>query len=154
MTAPLAPLSGNGRRGRLYPSGNASRERLLAAIQGRPGLTLNGVCRASGMPHGNAIHHLGTLRGHGLVVAYVHGFAHHYFPADWTAKAAAVELVKAQPALRRVLEALDGRLDQKTLVARLPGMPRSTVQNAIRRLLAAGAVRLQRQGRRVFYEVA
>jgi predicted transcriptional regulator len=152
---PLTPMLGRGQRRKLHASGDAKRERLLAAIQAQPGLTFRGVCRASGVQTGTATHHLATLRGLGLVVAFEHGDSTRYFPAAWTPVAAAVAVVRSDPTLRLLLDALGAeRLCQKALIERLPDVPRSTVQHALARLVRVGAVGVQRQGRLSFYGVA
>lgn len=119
-----------------------------------PRLTFKGVCRATGLAVGTASHHLATLRGHGQVVAFAHGNRIRFFPDGWTPAAAAIEALRLQPVLRRVLDALGReRLFQKEVLARA-GLPRSTTQHALGRLVRAGAVRVMAQGRYLCYEVA
>jgi predicted transcriptional regulator len=153
MVTPLTPLLGRGQRRDLQPRSELRRQCLLATIREHPGLTFRGVCRVSGVAAGIAQHHLGSLRGHDLVVAFQVGTTIRYFPSGWNAAQAAVRVLEESSTMARVLEVLKGqRLTQKAVLD-AAGLPRATSQHALARLVRAGAVAVHAQGRYRFYEV-
>jgi DNA-binding transcriptional ArsR family regulator len=133
---------------------HARRETLLGVVRDRPGMTLSDVAEASGIPRNTATYHLNRLEKEGILTSARQGRSRLYFAVGGDVRKAQAD---AFAALRhdkaRALALAVGEapgVDQQALCARL-GLAPSLVHWHADRLLAAGVLRKEREGRHVRY---
>lgn len=134
------------------------RTTLLATIQDQPGLGLNELARAAGLPTGSAVHHLGILERHGLVWHTRHGCRQRYFTGTKPAPEVAAALARRaglDAAMATVLVHIQANPGscQRDILDAFPLRPRSSTQHALNRLAREGFVHRRLAGRYVHYEV-
>ena len=133
---------------------HARRETLLGAIRDRPGMTLSDVAESTGIPRNTATYHLNRLEKEGMVTSARQGRARLYFVVGGDARKAQADAFAALRhdngrALALAVGASPG-VDQQALCAKL-GLQPSLVHWHADRLLAAGVLRKEREGRHVRY---
>lgn len=129
----------------------ANREVLLRLVHQSPGLTFRGLGKASGIPAATVRHHVTVLMRLDAVWECRVGVRLLHFPGHKP-----VALWDQLEALRDVLDLVDrtfldladhGQLSQAPFFDAAPHLPRSTVQNRLKRLVRYGLMTEGWQGR-------
>jgi DNA-binding transcriptional ArsR family regulator len=129
-----------------------TRAAIVEAVQAAPGQGFRELGRRIGAAPGTLRHHLSVLSRSQVVREVSVGSRLVILPANDRRDPAMVALlVDPDLVALRDFVAGRGRVYQRQVMAEFPG-PRSTIQNRLHRLVAAGALRSHRQGRIVFYE--
>ena len=128
--------------------GEPNRQRILAAVAASPGITFQGLVRASGVASGTCSHHRTVLLRQARLVERRHGIACHYFLPDQRSDVLAI--LEAEAGLKAVADVLrrSPGIIQGEVIASFPAWPRSTVQHRLRRLQEAGIVQAVPYGKR------
>lgn len=131
-----------------------SRKLLLDTIAANPGISFSGLVRATQLPNGTARHHLNVLSNLGLIETRTIGPTLCHFPIG-TDRSAWESLAVLQDLTSRQLCALVAQIpgvNQRALIAGVSnGVPRSSVQFKLRRLVKAEVLTAHRVGRRSHY---
>lgn len=134
---------------------------LLELLQSHPGLGFREIVRASGIPQGTVRHHLSKLMRAKQVWIVTLGPRMLHFPGQNPGNELAVRRQLRQHAVDPLDERLlgvvsrEGPCHQGFVIEHpdLEGIPPSTVQHRLKRLVGRGFVQLQRQGRFCRYSV-
>lgn len=150
--APWAALYARITKERLLDHGG--RERLLAAVRASPGIALSDAARIADIPRNTAVYHFMRLEKEGLVSSLRQGRTRLYFAPgglDQRENASAIAALRHPVTLDIATEvgAKPG-LDQQALCQRF-GIGPSLAHWHAARLVDAGIVTAQREGRRVRY---
>ncbi|MFA5860791.1 MAG: winged helix-turn-helix transcriptional regulator [Candidatus Thermoplasmatota archaeon] len=150
--APLAMLYTRIAKERLLDHG--ARERLIEAVRSSPGVALADAARIADLPRNTAVYHLMRLEKEGLVSSLRRGRTRLYFAPgalDQRENASAIAALRHPVTLDIATEvgAKPG-LDQQALCQRF-GIAPSLAHWHAARLVDAGIVTAQREGRRVRY---
>lgn len=132
---------------------NEVRQRMHAAIQGDPGLSIASLQERSNIAWGTAVYHLQRLERHGLVVSVRQGGSRRYFPANSEAARHREAIAAlAHPTTSRVALYVRGNAgtDQAGLCRGLT-MLNPAASKQLSRLEALGLVISQRSGRSRLY---
>lgn len=120
---------------------NPTRRAVFGSVVGSPGITCRGAARATGVDRTTASHHLRLLREFGLVEARAFGARARYFKNggeyDETEKRVHVALA-SEKARRIVAHLVRHPGTGLTEAARATGIPKTTVQSQLRRLVELG----------------
>lgn len=136
------------------------RRALYGYVAAHPGGAIREATRATGIPNGTAIHHLGRLLRDRILVCRRHGHSHRLFPASQaTAEDQLMTIVLREPQVSAVYEWVKAhpQTSQKTILdamAALHAMPRSTTQHRLARLLRHGLVAARPVGARTLAYLA
>lgn len=130
------------------------RAAIYKAVRAEPGVGLRDLARGCLTPVGTTRHHLTILVRSGLLREERAGRRIAFLPRGERRRPELLATLRDPDlgALRQAI-ARKGRLSQLQLRTHFAGMPRSTIQHRLRRLVEAGALRSFRQGRGIFYEV-
>jgi DNA-binding transcriptional ArsR family regulator len=130
------------------------RAAILQVVRETPGQNFLALGRRLGVAPGTLRHHLAVLTRTGLLRLEPVGSRLAILPADERRSPAVVALLcDPDLAALRDFVASRGRVYQRQIIQAFPA-PRSTTNNRLKRLAAGCALRVQRQGRCLFYEAA
>ncbi|MHB8634203.1 MAG: thrombospondin type 3 repeat-containing protein [Thermoplasmatota archaeon] len=129
---------------------NHNRALVMARIEAEPGIHYQGLLRGLGLAHGIVEHHLRVLLAADLVRRVPDGRETRYFVAGGPPRGARPPAALRSRRAQRILEftALHGGASPAD-AGRAVGAPRTMVSYHVRRLAAAGLLRVERDGRRV-----
>lgn len=130
------------------------RQLILDLLQEQPGLCVRELARATGIQMGSLCHHLRLLARSGRVWTTKRGVRLLHFPASVRCEPLAAIAAHDLDELDRLLLSLARRpIPQKGVLDSAPeGVPRSTVQHRLARLVAQGLLATRREGRLLIYE--
>lgn len=121
---------------------HATRERVHALIQARPGIHYSALKEETRLNTGALVHHLRTLERHGLVTSRREGPLRCFYPVGARLPPPPVRLSAVQQRILDILE--EGPMSQRALGERL-GMTQQGVSYQIRTLERKGCLVLERE---------